>query len=521
MNVATRTQPQVLQDNLDYWAEVKAEETAIDFEGRSYSWAELKTRVLRLAGALQEAGVVRGSRVATFDANHLALIEVTLAAARLGAATVIANHRISAEQLEYLLQDSAPRILFYGAEFQGTVELSGAAASVARLVSIDGSADQYEPFLISGAGLSTDQAAAPDDTCLIVYTSGTTGRPKGVELTHRSIIAHSTATNTVFHMDSDGVNLVAMPFFHVGGSCYYQAGMQVGARSILLRKPSGEALVQAALDGATHAFLVPAVLHGLLGAGEQVVKIVSGFKRLVFGAAPMPLPILEKVLAAWPGVDFVHAYGMTELSGVCVMLAPDVLRHPERPELLKSAGKPRPGIELRIVDPFTLTDVEPNEQGEIWVRAPQNMKGYLHRPEANAETITPDGYLRTGDVGRLDAEGYVYIVDRLKDMIITGGENVYSPEVENVLNAHPEVLEGVVIGVPDPKWGETVKAFVVPTPGIAPSAEDIIAFCRARLAGFQTPTSVEFLEELPRNVTGKILKRDLRQPHWSNHDRVI
>jgi acyl-CoA synthetase (AMP-forming)/AMP-acid ligase II len=203
------------------------------------------------------------------------------------------------------------------------------------------------------------------------------------------------------------------------------------------------------------------------------------------------------------------------------MLTPEAHRDGSHPEWLASAGQPLPGVEVRVVDPVTLDEVKPGATGEIWVRTVQAMRGYLNRPEATAETRTPDGWIRTGDIGRIDADGFVYILDRLKDMIITGGENVYGPEVESVLNACPGVAEGVIIGVPDERWGEAVKAVVVPAPGAQLTAADVIAFCRDRLAHYQCPASVDFVEDLPRTATGKALKRALREPYWAGRDRAI
>jgi acyl-CoA synthetase (AMP-forming)/AMP-acid ligase II len=380
--------------------------------------------------------------------------------------------------------------------------------------------DAYEAFLAAGQP-DEGAAAGPDDACLVMYTSGTTGRPKGAELTHRGVSAHSQACNTVFRLGADDVNLVAMPLFHVGGSCYALIGIHAGARTILLREPAPAALFGAIAGGATHAFVVPTVVHGVLAAGERAIAAFGGLRKIGYGASPMPLPMLRKALAAWPEVGFIQVYGMTELSGVATMLTPEAHRDASHPEWLASAGQPLPGVEVRVVDPVTLDEVKPGATGEIWVRTVQAMRGYLNRPEATAETRTPDGWIRTGDIGRIDADGFVYILDRLKDMIITGGENVYGPEVESVLNACPGVAEGVIIGVPDERWGEAVKAVVVPAPGAQLTAADVIAFCRDRLAHYQCPASVDFVEDLPRTATGKALKRALREPYWAGRDRAI
>lgn len=252
-------------------------------------------------------------------------------------------------------------------------------------------------------------------------------------------------------------------------------------------------------------------MHGVLAAGEQAITAFGALKMLAYGASPMPLPMLRKALDAWPETGFVHVYGMTELSGAVTTLTPEAHRDEGHPERLTSVGLPVPGVEVRVVDPATFRDVEPKATGEIWIRTAQAMRGYLNKPQATAQALTPDGWIRTGDIGRVDAAGFIYILDRLKDVIITGGENVYSPEVESVLSACPGVGEGVIIGIPDERWGEAVKAVVVPAPGAVLTADDVIAFCRARLAHYQCPVSVDFVEDLPRNATGKVLKRALRE----------
>jgi len=506
----------LLRDPLDHWARVRPGATAITFGEQDLTWEQWRQRILRLADALSAAGVGPGDRVAVLDLNHLATIELTLAASSLGAATVPANFRLSPDQIRYVLEDSRPSILFHGAQFADVVAAIDADALVPRRVVID----EYEQFLAAGRpdeGASAD----PDDVCLVMYTSGTTGRPKGAQLTHRGVTAHSAACCAAMTIGHDTVALVAMPLFHVGGSCYAQAGIHGGARTILLREPAPSALFGAIASGATHTFVVPTIIHGVLAAGEQAIAAFGGLKSISYGAAPMPLPMLRQALDAWPASEIVQVYGMTEISGVATLLTDEEHRDAAHPERLESGGLPLPGIEVRVVDPLTLDDVKQGERGELWFRSVQAMRGYLNRPEATAQTKTADGWIRSGDIGRVDADGFVYVMDRLKDMIITGGENVYGPEVESVLSACPGVSEGVIIGVPDELWGEAVKAIVVRAPGAQVSAGDVIAFCRARLAHYQCPSSVEFVEDLPRSGAGKVLKRELREPYWAGRERAI
>jgi acyl-CoA synthetase (AMP-forming)/AMP-acid ligase II len=255
----------------------------------------------------------------------------------------------------------------------------------------------------------------------------------------------------------------------------------------------------------------------VLDSGPDAVKLFGALKTYSYGASPMPLPLLRAALEAWPNTDFIQAYGLTELCGVISHLMPEDHRS-ENVERLSSAGTLVPNAEVRVVDPDTLEDVPRGEQGELWFRSKQLMKGYHNKPEATAEAVTEDGWFRTGDIGRVDADGYIFVEDRLKDMIITGGENVYSIEVERVLAEHPAVAEVAVIGVPDEKWGEAVKA-VVSLEGEVSEA-DLIAWARERLAGYKCPKTVDVTDELPRNPTGKILKKDLRKPFWEGRDRA-
>jgi len=520
MTLPSASPATLLRDRLDYWASVRPDDTAITFGARSYTWGQWRTRILRLAGALRDAGVRPGDRLAVLDLNHLATVELTLAASSLGAAVVPANFRLSADQIRYILEDCAPVILCYGAQLADVAAAAGADALVSRRIVIGGGDDEYEPFLAAGQpfeGGSVDQ----DDVCLVMYTSGTTGRPKGAQLTHRGLNAHSAACCDAMSIGPDAVYLVSMPLFHVGGTCGAQFAVYGGARTILLREPAPAALFGAIASGATHTFVVPAIIHGVLAAGDQAIAAFGELKVITYGAAPMPVPMMRQALAAWPRTELVQVYGMTELTGVAAMLTDEAHRDDAHPERLASGGLPISGVEVRIVDPVTLEDVKPGEKGELWFRSAQAMRGYLNRPEATAEAKTADGWIRSGDIGRTDDAGFVYVLDRVKDMIITGGENVYGPEVENVLNACPGVSEGVIIGVPDERWGEAVKAIVVPLPGARLSAEDVIAFCRTRLAHYQCPTSVDIVNELPRSATGKVLKRALREPYWAGRERAI
>jgi len=320
MTLSPAPEAALLRDRLDHWARTRPGDTAITFGTQTFTWGQWRQRILGLAGALRDAGVRHGDRLTVLDLNHLATVELTLAASALGAATVPANYRLSPDQIRYILEDSQPVILFHGAQLAGVATAAGADSLVPRRVVIGGDSDEYEPFLAAGQP-DEGGGAGPDDVCLVMYTSGTTGRPKGAQLTHRGVIAHSAACRATMSIGPDTVSLVAMPLFHVGGSCYAQVGIHGGARTILLREPTPAALFGAIGSGATHTFIVPTVIHGVLAAGEQAIAAFGALQSISYGAAPMPLPMLRQALDAWPRTELVQVYGMTELSGVATLLS--------------------------------------------------------------------------------------------------------------------------------------------------------------------------------------------------------
>jgi acyl-CoA synthetase (AMP-forming)/AMP-acid ligase II len=522
MSVPAPTKVEFITDAVQHWASTKPDEEALTYLDATWTWSQWNERVQRAAGALAGLGIGRGDRVAFLDKNNPACLEVALAAGLLGAVTAIVNWRLAGDELDYVINDSGATVLFVGAELVPAIAaIEHRLTGVVDLVVIGGEGDDYEALLTAAPRLERNDEVSPDDLWLVVYSSGTTGNPKGVMLTHRNIVAHTENVGPALPFADGDRNLVAMPLFHVGGTCYALFGVYAGVPSTMTRDPDPASLFAAFAAGATHAFLVPAVIAAVHAAGEQGVAALSNLKYLVYGAAPMPLPLLRASLAAWPEMNFLQVYGQTELAGVISTLTPAAHRDDSRPDRLGSAGTLVPGAELRVVDPGTGADVAPGEPGEFWFRSPQRMLGYINRPEATRETITEDGWLRTGDIGHVDDGGFLFISDRIKDMIITGGENVYSPEVERVLVEHPAVAEVAVIGTPDDHWGERIRAVVALVPGQTATAEEIIAFTRERLAAYKCPRDIDFVDALPRNPSGKILKRDLRAPFWADRERQV
>ena len=517
-------EPRFLDDRLTYWAEHKPDDEAITYLGRTWTWSQFNDRVRRLAGALIERGVGRGDVVAFLDKNHPACVELTIAAASIGAIIAIINFRLAGDEMDYVLNDSGAKLLIVGSELKPAIDtIRDRLTHVEHVIEVtpDGAeGDEYEAMLAAATPIGRRPDVTPEDACVIMYSSGTTGNPKGVTLSQRNLLAH-TLNAEPFTFEADDKNMVVLPLFHVGGSSYMQLGIHEGVPTIMTREADGMSLAGAILQGATRTSLVPAVLAKVLDSGEDAVKLFSALRTFVYGASPMPPALLQAALRAWPDSDFVQVYGLTEVGGAITQLSAEVHRDESRPDRLASAGQPIREAEVRVVNPNTLDDVPTGQPGELWFRTPQLMTAYHNKPEATAAAITEDGWFRTGDIGRVDADGFVFIEDRLKDMIISGGENIYSVEVERVIIEHPAVLDAAVFGIPDEKWGESVKAAVELVAGGEASEEDLIAWCRERLANYKCPRSVEISDELPRNATGKLLKRELRKPYWENRDRAI
>lgn len=522
---AALPEPRFVTDRLAHWATHTPDAEAITYLDRTWTWEQWSDRVRRVAGALHAAGVRRGDVVGFLDKNHPACVELSMGAALIGAANAIVNWRSAGDEVDYAVNDSGAKVLVVGSELMPLVDtIRGRLTAVETILEVtpDGAqGDAYEAWLAAATPLDRQPDVEPGDVCLVMYSSGTTGRPKGVMLSQANMVAHTVHAHDGWEFVPGDKSMVSMPLFHVGGSSYILFGIHDGIPSVMTRDPDGASLAGAIMRGANRTFLVPAVLAQVLQSGPEAIKVFGALKTYTYGAAPMPPPLLRAAMAAWPDTEFIQVYGLTEVAGVATHLLPEEHRNPDHPEWLVSAGRPLPHCEVRIVDPDTLEDLATGKHGEIWLKTPQLMKGYLGKPEATAAAITPDGWFRTGDLGKVDADGFVFVEDRLKDMIISGGENIYSPEVERVLAEHPAVMEVAIIGIPDDIWGESVKAVVSLNPGTIATEAELIGFCREHLATFKCPRSVDIIAALPRNPTGKILKRDLRKPFWDGRDRAV
>jgi acyl-CoA synthetase (AMP-forming)/AMP-acid ligase II len=516
------SQPTDFSAVLAHWEARQPEAIAITFGGVNRSWADLARRVCRNAAAQRAAGLAPGDRVAVLDLNHPSCLELTLACAQVGTANAVVNFRLAPPEIAYVINDAKARLLFVGPEFVGVVEkLRAQLPTVERVIPVGGDGDGYEAWLAAHEPDASVHRAAPGDCFLQLYTSGTTGFTKGAMLTHRGMLAHSRHMAAHQGIGTGSRMQVAMPLFHVGGTSYSLVALLAGARICMMRTPDpGAALAMLEAEKITHTFYVPAlmaVMNQVPGAAE---RDYSALKSLLYGASPMPLPVMRASLRIFPGV-MQQVYGMTEQGGVVSVLGAADHANPAVAHRLVSAGQAITGVEIEIRDPGTGQPVRTGQPGEIWVRSEQVMGGYWGQPQATATAVTADGWLRSGDGGHMDADGYVYVTDRIKDMIISGGENIYPAEIERVLAEHPSIQDVAVIGVPDDRWGEVPKAVVVAAGGASVDTEQVLAWCRERLASFKCPKTIDVVAELPRNPTGKILKRTLRQPYWEGRERQV
>jgi long-chain acyl-CoA synthetase len=503
--------------------------TAISFENRSRTWGELADRVARLAGALGSLGVARGDRVALLMLNQDRYLELYLAVAWLGAVIVPLNIRWSALENEDAIRDCGPKVLVADSAFAAMAAQLAAKVGSIRLVYADdapnptGSAGMLDfEDLLAKAQPIDDVHAADSELCGIFYTGGTTGRSKGVMLSHRNLMSNSRNMLAEGLVSKRGTYLHAAPMFHLADVAATYVHFLAGSAHGIVRMFAPEATAQAIEKfKITETLLVPTMIQMLVDHPALAKHDVSSLQNVLYGASPISEAVLDRAMAKLPHTKFQQAYGMTELSP-CATILPweDHIGEGRAKGRHRSGGRPTYMVDVRIVD----ADDQPVPRGtvgEIVARGETVMMGYWERPEETARAVV-DGWMHTGDGGYMDEDGYVYIVDRIKDMIVSGGENVYSAEVENCIAQHPAVAQCAVIGIPSERWGEEVHAVVMRKPGADVMPEDIIAFCKERIAGYKCPRSVKIQDEpLPLSGAGKILKRDLRAPYWEGKKRAV
>lgn len=486
---------------------------ALAFQGKRMSFAEFHERGTRLAHVLRSLGVGSSDRVGFLGKNDPVFYEIALACSLLDAVLVGLNWRLSPIELADIAGDAGLSLVIAAPEQAGLVRLETPSENPLRVITTGA---ELNDLLSIAETTPIESTTTPESVIFQLYSSGTTGRPKGTLITNANLAFTQASGRHLYGMDSASVNLVPSPLFHIGGAGYGLTAMSQGGTTVLTPDSDPITLLRAIEDhGVTHAFLVPAVVQSIARSPELANFDTSSLRSVAYGGAPMNDTLLLEAIDAL-GCEFIGVYGMTETSGTVVALsARDHDPGGPRAHLLRSIGRPLPwAAEVSLRDPNTLAPVLPHEVGEIWVKSGQVTPGYWNQPETTAAALTEDGWLRTGDAAYMDDEGYYFLHDRIKDMVISGGENVYPAEVENVLSQHPAVSEVAVIGVPSEKWGESVKAIVVAKPAYVVSESDLISFTRDRLAHYKCPTSVDFIGELPRNASGKVLKKDLRAPYW-------
>jgi acyl-CoA synthetase (AMP-forming)/AMP-acid ligase II len=506
-------------DFINHWAKDRPNDPALSEEDRRFTYHDLEERTARVASALVALGLKKGDRVAWIGKNSDLYFTLFYGAARLGVVMTPIGWRLAPPEWAYIVNDTKAKLIFTGPGFEAVVKaLDGLLEHGPRIIGdVDGRA------LIENTQRAAFEPSGADDPVLQLYTSGTTGNPKGVPLSNKNLFALRKASIdselAYTKWDDDEVVLVAMPCAHIGGTGLGIMALASGLLGHVLAEFTPDGFFDAVEQhGVTRLFIVPAALGILLNHPRCPTVDFARLKYILYGAAPIPLELLRQCIEMFK-CEFIQAYGMTETSGTIVMLPPED-HDPAGNDRMRSAGKALPGVELKIVDDDG-NEMPLGTVGEVITRSTNNMVGYWNLQEATQKAMDKDGWVRTGDAGFMDADGYLFIHDRVKDMIISGGENVYPAEVESAIYGHPDILEVAVIGVPDDKWGEAVKAVCAPKPGHTIDPDSIIGYAREKIAGFKVPKSVDIIDALPRNASGKILRKDLRAPYWAGRDRQV
>jgi acyl-CoA synthetase (AMP-forming)/AMP-acid ligase II len=495
---------------------------------RDWTFREIEDAAERVARGLRAIGIGPGERVAALTRHTAECVVLALGAMKVGAVCMPVNWRLAAPEVEFIVNDGAARFLMTDEAFRAAVR-AAKLPTVETLLAVDAAPGltSFADWCAGFVPLRAPYPAAPGDTGLQLYSSGTTGLPKGVELSHANLTGLRDHFAELWRFDgARSVMINALPAFHIAGIGLALLSLAAGGVSVLQPEFDPKAIITGIGEHrVTHVFLVPAMILALLHSPGVAQGDYASLELIAYGASPIAEPVLVEAMRVF-GCGFMQVYGLTETTGAVTNLPPeDHDPGGPRAHLLRAAGRPNPGVALRIVEPGTHRPLAEGEVGEVWIRSAQNMRGYWRNPKATAAAFPEGrgdgtGWFRSGDAGYL-RDGYLYIHDRIKDMIISGGENIYPAEVENALMKHPAVADVAVIGVPDETWGEAVKACVVLRSGMTATAQEIIAFARERIAHYKCPKSVDFLAALPRNPSGKLLKYQLRKPYWVGKDRMV
>lgn len=500
-----------------HWAVHSPEQLAIDADDLRLTYCELEAASARAASALASLGLARGDRIAWFGKNSGTYFALFFGAARAGFVMVPVGWRLAAPEAAFIIENADAKVLVLGDGFEACAETLGRHPGLKTCLTA-----AEARTLITETPEAPIASAGPDEAVLQLYTSGTTGHPKGAVLSNRNLFGLRKAAfenpQPYTLWGADEAVLVAMPCAHIGGTGLGIMALAAGLPAVILAEFDPPKVFDAVQNrGVTRFFIVPAALQLLLNHPDCAKTDFSRLKYILYGAAPIPLELLRQCIEMF-GAGFIQAYGMTETAGTICMLPPED-HSVDGNVRMRSAGKPLPGVDLEVRG-ITGEALPVGEVGELFTRSSNNMLCYWKLPEATTSTMC-EGWVATGDVGYLDEDGYVYIFDRAKDMIISGGENVYPAEVESGIYGHPDVLEVAVFGVPDETWGEAVKAACVARPGHRIDPSSVIAWARERLASYKVPKTIDIIPALPRNPSGKILRRELRAPYWEGRDRQV
>jgi long-chain acyl-CoA synthetase len=488
---------------------------AVVFENSRFTYREFDRRINRLANVLANLGTAKGDRVAILAENTHKYLEVYLGAAKAGLVTTPLNFRLSHDELGHILRDSEAKVVLVGEGYEATAQaLLDIVDSVRTWIGLDTDfgGHSYEQLLARSSDTDPLVTLDENELAVLMYTGGTTGTPKGVMLSHRNILASLRSLCEQNQITALDTTCMVLPLFHVS---FWPAFccLKMGGKVVVIRRPDIlRTLTSIQQERCTHINAVPTLYAWLITFPDLDRFDLSSVRLMSYAGSPMPESILQKCISKF-GNRLAQGYGLTETSPAVSELMPEdhVLAGP-RAKLLKSVGRSLPGIEVRVVD-GSGAPLKPGETGEIAVRGENVLMGYWKNPRLTAEKLR-DGWLHTADIGYMDEEGYIYLVDRKSDMIITGGENVYPKETENVLYSHPAVQECAVTSAPDENWGERVQAAVVLKPGVAATEKELIEFCKSKLAGYKCPKKIEFWQQLPKTPVGKIMRKDVKAKFW-------
>ena len=517
--------PKTIAEIARRYARTQPDKPAFIQDDEVVTYAQLDERSNRVANGLLAEGIGSQDHVGFLDKNCLEFFDYLYGAAKINAVHAGINWRLAPREILHMINDAESKLIIVGQEYVPVLdEIEAELKSVTKILVVGGHErhEDFEEWRDRQATTDPGGEAGPDDTVFVLYTSGTTGAPKGAMLSNQGFFDLKRICSPLWGISSDSVLLVNLPMFHIGGAGWSTMATYQGGTGVIVRENFPAELVEIIeKQKITNCFMVPALLQFMTVVDGVEDRDFSNMRVMLYGAAPISVEVLKRSMRIF-GCEFAGAYGLTESSnGVTTLPWED--HDPDGPKahLLQSCGKAHPNATIKIVDPVSEETLATGEVGEIWILADQTMKGYWRNPEETAKTVVDGGWLRTGDAGYLDEDGYLFITDRIKDMIISGAENIYPAELENVLMDHPAIADVAIIGVPSEKWGETPKAMIVLEEGAEATGEEIIEFCRGQIATYKCPTSVDFIDELPRGATGKVLKKELRAPFWEAEGRSI